>query len=457
MLASVLRSSKEADASKASKDGSQNGVVTVVTDDGTRFAMSTENANTFAVNKIIGGKLMALEQGGVLIAPNPDGSFSGLVAGRTYAAHYVPDPTIHDPRQMVKKLALKQKPMSRKQVMSIFSHFDTDCSGAIDRDEFRAMAATMDLHMEGKDIDAVFTVVDLDKNGTIEFEEFYDWLINTKKKGNILKSGLKKLATRAGFMPQDNPEKILEIFNRIDTDKSGAIDPDEFRALVKDLKLKLDDVEVMALFRSIDLDGNGTLEFNEFLTWWQDSVSGNSTMSDAAWQVRLGLSESELEAATGMKKPAPAAHKEEEKDEKKKDKKKGDDDDDSEKEDEKETEVVAPRNACALKWTNVETVGEKWHVPGKGKKEKGLQGVQYCEHRGVVSLRGCLISEGGASAVAFTLPADRAPSKHLRFNTFVNSGKKSEPADVVITPDGKVTVSSTNEGEFWFSGISYDQ
>jgi len=444
MLAAVLRGGKDAQASQGAN--SQNGVVTVVTDDGTRFAMSTENANTFAVNKIIGGKLMALEQGGVLIAPNPDGTFSGLVPGRTYAAHYVPDPTIHDPRQMVKKLALKQKPMSRKQVMSIFSHFDTDCSGAIDRDEFRAMAATMDLHMEGKDIDAVFTVVDVDKNGTIEFEEFYDWLINTKRKGNIMKSGLKKLATRAGFLPQDNPEKILEIFNRIDTDKSGAIDPDEFRALIRDMHLKLDDAEVMALFKSIDLDGNGTLEFNEFLTWWQDSVSGNSTMSDAAWQVRLGLSESELEAATGLKK-APAKKEGDDKD------KKGEEEDEKKEDDSK---AVVPKGACALKWKDIKEVGQKWHVPGTGKKEKDLQGVQMSEHRGVVSLRGCLISEGGAAAVAFTLPADSAPKKTLRFNTFVNTGKKSAPADVVITPDGKVTVSSTDEGEFWFSGISFD-
>jgi len=101
-------------------------------------------------------------------------------------------------------------------------------------------------------------------------------------------------------VPQDNPDKILEIFNKIDTDKSGAIDPDEFRALVRDMHLKMDDVEVMALFKSIDLDGNGTLEFNEFLTWWQNSVSGYGSMSDAAWQLRLGMSEAQLQEATGL-------------------------------------------------------------------------------------------------------------------------------------------------------------
>jgi len=430
MLAAVVKPGKKAVKDEGGKGPSN--IVTVVTDDGIRFQMSTDHANSFAINKILGGRLMAFEQGGVLIAPNPDGTFSGLVGGRTYAAHYVPDPHIRDPREMVKKLALKQKPMSRKQVMSIFSHFDTDCSGAIDREEFAAMAATMDLHMEDKDIDAVFTIVDVDGNGTIEFEEFYDWLIYNKKKGNVMKSGLKKLATHAGFMPQDSPEKILEIFNKIDTDKSGAIDQDEFRALVRDMHLKLDDAEVMALFKSIDIDGNGTLEFNEFLTWWQDSVSGNSTMSDAAWQIRLGLSEAELEAATGLQKSSSG---------------------------EGESAAAAPKKAgaCALKWTNVEQVGDKWHLPGEHKKEKDLQGVQYSMSHGVVALRGCLISEGGASAVAFTLPADLAPKTPLRFTTFSGSSKKSSPTDVVITPDGNVTVSSSDEGEFWFSGISYDR
>jgi len=450
MLSTVLKAGKSNTDAQTGADGKpQPKTVTVVTDDGTKFMMSAEHADLLAVNKILGGKLMALEQGGVLIAPNPDGSFTGLVPGRVYAAHYVPDPKVREPREMVKKLAGKQKPMSRKQVMSIFSHFDTDCSGAIDRDEFRALAATMDLHMNDKDIDSVFTIIDLDKNGTLEFEEFYDWLINEKRKGNMLKSGVKKLATSAGFTPQDSPDKILEIFNRIDTDKSGAIDPDEFRALVRDMHLKLDDVEVMALFKSIDLDNNGTLEFNEFLTWWQESVSGYSTMSDAAWQIRLGLSEAELEAATGLKK-------------KKKVEAKGDaeaaaDADDAAAAAESEEKSVTPKKgACALKWTNVDKIGAKWHVPGTGKKEKGLQGAQFAQRVGTVAIRGCLISEGDAAAVAFTLPAEVAPKTALRFTTFCGSSKKTSPADVVITPDGNVTVSSTAEGEFWFSGISYD-
>jgi len=457
MLTAVLKQEKDtpaaaAPAKKASDDAKGSGAVTIVTEDGIRFMMSTDHADLLAVNKILGGQLKALEHGGVLIAPNPDGSFTGLVPGCCYAAHYTPDPTVRDPREMVKKLAGKQKPMSRKQVMSIFSHFDTDCSGAIDRDEFRAMAATMDLHMENEDIDAVFTVVDVDGNGTIEFEEFYDWLINTKKKGNIMKAGVKKLATRAGFTPQDNPEKILEIFNRIDTDKSGAIDPDEFRALIRDMHLKLDDDEVMALFKSIDLDGNGTLEFNEFLTWWQESVSGNKTMSDAAWQIRLGISEAELEAVTGLSKKKPD-DKKKDADESEDGSEKKDDDDDKKKD---KKPAAGKKATCALKWTNIDKFGDKWRVPGSGKKEEGLQAVQVSKTQDTVALRGCLVSEGGADAVAFTLPAGFAPKKLARFTAFVNTGKKSAPAEVVISTDGQVKVSSTDAGEFWFSGISYD-
>jgi len=452
MLATVLKdnnnSSDKSNTAKNTGNLQNERSVTVVTDDGLRFLMSTENANCFAVNKILGGRLTALEHGNILIAPNPDGSFSGLVPGCTYAAHYIPDPTIRDPREMVKKLAGKQKPMTRKQVMSIFSHFDQDCSGAIDRDEFRAMAATMDLHMDDDDIDAVFTVVDYDGNGTIEFEEFYDWLINSKKKGNIMKSGIKKIATHAGFMPQDNPEKILEIFNKIDTDKSGAIDPEEFRALVTDMHLKLDDDEIMVLFKSIDLDNNGTIEFNEFLEWWQDSVSGNSTMSDAAWQIRLGISENELQSVTGMLPP-----KKDKKEESKK--KKGEEEKEEKKE--KEDKKSGKKAGCALTWTNIDKFGEKWHAPGKSKKEKGIQPVQISKLQNVVALRGCLINEGEGDAVAFTLPEDYAPKSTLRFTAFVNMGKKSAPAGVVISPDGKVTVSSTSAGEFWFSRISYDQ
>jgi len=117
--------------------------------------------------------------------------------------------------------------------------------------------------------------------------------------------------------------------------------------------------------------------------------------------------------------------------------------------------VEDKKASCALAWKDVEKVGDKWHVPSN-EKEKGLQAVQYSECKGIVSLRGCLISEGEAAEVAFTLPAECAPKKALRFNSFFFSGKKSSPSFVVISPDGNVTVSSTGKGEFWFSGISFD-
>jgi len=116
--------------------------------------------------------------------------------------------------------------------------------------------------------------------------------------------------------------------------------------------------------------------------------------------------------------------------------------------------AAAPQ--CAMKWAAVEKVGDKWHVPGDDKKEKDLQGAQYSNCNGVVALRGCLISEGGADTVAFVLPSKCAPKTALRFTAFTSNGKKTNPADVVVSPDGNVTVSSTDAGEFWFSGISYD-
>jgi len=83
--------------------------------------------------------------------------------------------------------------------------------------------------------------------------------------------------------------------------------------------------------------------------------------------------------------------------------------------------------------------------------------VQISKLQDVVALRGCLINDGEGDAVAFTLPDGYAPKTSLRFTAFASTSKKSTPVDVVISPDGKVTVSSKSAGEFWFSGISYDQ
>jgi len=65
-----------------------------------------------------------------------------------------------------------------------------------------------------------------------------------------------------------NAAQMMLVFKFLDQDGSGAVDVAEFRAGVELLNSRLPPEQAMAdvgaLFRSIDLDSNGQIEFDEF-------------------------------------------------------------------------------------------------------------------------------------------------------------------------------------------------
>jgi len=68
--------------------------------------------------------------------------------------------------------------------------------------------------------------------------------------------------------PDLPPEKVAEIhdvFKMFDTDDSGDIDVAELKMAMAMLDPDLKEEEVEELMAELDVDGNGTIEFDEFL------------------------------------------------------------------------------------------------------------------------------------------------------------------------------------------------
>lgn len=64
------------------------------------------------------------------------------------------------------------------------------------------------------------------------------------------------------------PQLSKIIFDKHDTNKDGKIDAGEFRALVYGSGYYLSDEELKGALRIVDKDGNNTIEYNEFKAWW---------------------------------------------------------------------------------------------------------------------------------------------------------------------------------------------
>jgi len=64
----------------------------------------------------------------------------------------------------------------------------------------------------------------------------------------------------------DDP--LRDRFERADGDADGKIDEAELAQLLDQLGLGFSDAQVHATFTSIDVNGSGRIELEEFRAWW---------------------------------------------------------------------------------------------------------------------------------------------------------------------------------------------
>ncbi|KAJ6236262.1 plastin-3 [Anaeramoeba flamelloides] len=79
--------------------------------------------------------------------------------------------------------------------------------------------------------------------------------------------------------PQFKREEIdefIEQFNSFDLDRSGSIDEDELIKVMKQLGEKMPAFKIRMMIKEVDIDGNGEIEFNEFLQLITNIRSGKT-------------------------------------------------------------------------------------------------------------------------------------------------------------------------------------
>jgi Ca2+-binding EF-hand superfamily protein len=62
------------------------------------------------------------------------------------------------------------------------------------------------------------------------------------------------------------------MFEKYDDKETGKIDIAHFRNMTYQLGHAMTEEEAAVAMAAIDSDGNGTVEYDEFLTWWKTEV-----------------------------------------------------------------------------------------------------------------------------------------------------------------------------------------
>jgi len=136
-----------------------------------------------------------------------------------------------------------------------FSLFDKDGDGTITTLELGTVMRSLGQNPTDAELQDMINEVDKDGNGEIDFPEFLSMM--AKK-----------------FRDTDSEEEIRQAFQVFDKDGNGYISATELKAVMESLGEKLSDKEVDAMIKEADLDGDGGINYQEFV-----NVSGNFSPS----------------------------------------------------------------------------------------------------------------------------------------------------------------------------------
>ena len=78
----------------------------------------------------------------------------------------------------------------------------------------------------------------------------------------------KALPIAVSKISEDDMAELQEIFEHFDKDKNGHIESSELSALLDALDAGMSASEIATGLQALDEDGNGTIEFDEFVAWW---------------------------------------------------------------------------------------------------------------------------------------------------------------------------------------------
>ena len=199
---------------------------------------------------------------------------------------------------------------------------DTDQSGYIDAKEFHVALTKLNIEMTCDDAQKFFAIFDSEKTGQLSYENFIGnfgaMIAGSKDTGSLTSKALRgddikaqqdfsadihKRMVRLPPIPHLSVVQIKDLiakrmgnkyasacaaFREIDRAKKGVLGLEEFRLFLKFRNIELREEDFLNFVNSIDADGDGEIDYQEFLKSFGDAICG------APWETaKTGLDTSE--------------------------------------------------------------------------------------------------------------------------------------------------------------------
>ena len=161
------------------------------------------------------------------------------------------------PRRAVVKYTRKLDVPEEKlsEYKEAFDMFDKDHSGSISVQEISKIMKNYGNPMTKEEIQHMIKDIDTDNDGELTFEEF-----------------VTLMQKQVSEIDETDEDAVLRAFKSFDKDHDGKITNYEFRYILTMLGFdeKFTEDEVDTLFKECDLDNDGILVYQDFITFWKN-------------------------------------------------------------------------------------------------------------------------------------------------------------------------------------------
>lgn len=140
----------------------------------------------------------------------------------------------------------------RRELKIAFDQFfDTDGSGSIDAKELQTALRALGFDTNKNLVKKMIAEIDVYQNGTIEFEDFLDMMVNKLSSDRWQK------------------EQLEHMFDLLADTSSGKITIDSLSRSLEELDSSMSPEDVADMIDKLDMDGDGEIEKAEFVTIFQ--------------------------------------------------------------------------------------------------------------------------------------------------------------------------------------------
>lgn len=152
----------------------------------------------------------------------------------------------------------------------LFRRFDPegDGSGSLDVKLMYELLKYVDMDLQYRDVEQLVRQIDLDGNGTVEIDEFHFFFAKARDRSELR-------SMTSVLIDKKDQAFVKELFKNFDSSGTGNMKETDLFELTEFMNMNLSKEEVHILLNTIDLDGNGTIELDELLFFFDKVASRN--------------------------------------------------------------------------------------------------------------------------------------------------------------------------------------